>query len=296
MYTSIAEERGRVDIVFANAGVGNQMAPLGSITGEQIDRTFNVNVRGLIFAVQKALPLMHDGASIILNASSASIKGIGSLSVYAASKAAVRSLARSWTTDLKDRSIRVNAITPGYTETSIFETLDWTKEQFEEIKAGITKTIPLGRWAHSEEIAKAAVFFWLLRKAAMWLVSNCSLTAVPFRSEVETHTTISGLYCQVYLTLLRWLGLQLRQIHANQHSRAVHLITAVRLDRLRAGFVGSAARTSVELAIVPQDQKGFHAEHADIQRTINFGSSHLIARIYRGRIGILRLRHFCVLC
>jgi hypothetical protein len=76
-------------------------------------------------------------------------------------------------------------------QTSIFETLDWTKEQFEEIKAGITKTIPLGRWADSEEIAKAAVF-WLLRKAAMWLVSNCSLTAVPFRSEVGTHATILG--------------------------------------------------------------------------------------------------------
>ncbi|HTF66269.1 MAG TPA: SDR family oxidoreductase, partial [Edaphobacter sp.] len=135
-----------------------QMAPLGSITEEQIDRTFNVNVRGLIFTVQKALPLMHEGASIILNASSSSIKGIGSLSVYAASKAAVRSLARSWTTDLKDRGIRVNTISPGYTETSIFETLDWSKEQFEEIKAGITKTIPLGRWAFSEEIAKAAVF------------------------------------------------------------------------------------------------------------------------------------------
>jgi NAD(P)-dependent dehydrogenase (short-subunit alcohol dehydrogenase family) len=158
LYAKIAEHKGRVDIVFANAGIGNQMAPLGSITEEQIDRTFNVNVRGLIFTVQKALPLMQEGASIILNASSASIKGVGSLSVYAASKAAVRSLARSWTTDLKDRSIRVNTISPGYTETSIFETLDWTKEQFEEIKAGITKTIPLGRWAYSEEIAKAAVF------------------------------------------------------------------------------------------------------------------------------------------
>jgi NAD(P)-dependent dehydrogenase (short-subunit alcohol dehydrogenase family) len=132
----IAEHKGRVDIVFANAGIGNQMAPLGSITEEQIDRTFNVNVRGLIFTVQKALPLMQEGASIILNASSASIKGVGSLSVYAASKAAVRSLARSWTTDLKDRSIRVNTISPGYTETSIFETLDWTKEQLEEIKSG----------------------------------------------------------------------------------------------------------------------------------------------------------------
>jgi NAD(P)-dependent dehydrogenase (short-subunit alcohol dehydrogenase family) len=158
LYPKIAEDKRRVDVVFANAGIGNQMAPLGSITEEQIDRTFNVNVRGLIFTVQKALPLMHEGASIILNASSSSIKGIGSLSVYAASKAAVRSLARSWTTDLKGRGIRVNTISPGYTETSIFETLDWTKEQFEEVKAGITKTIPLGRWAYSAEIAQAAVF------------------------------------------------------------------------------------------------------------------------------------------
>jgi NAD(P)-dependent dehydrogenase (short-subunit alcohol dehydrogenase family) len=158
LYAKIAEEKGRVDVVFANAGIGNQMAPLGSITEEQIDRTFSVNVRGLIFTVQKALPLMHKGASIILNASSASIKGIGSLSVYAASKAAVRSLARSWTADLNGRGIRVNAVSPGYTETSIFETLGWSKEQLEEVKASITKTIPLGRWAHSAEIAKVAVF------------------------------------------------------------------------------------------------------------------------------------------
>jgi NAD(P)-dependent dehydrogenase (short-subunit alcohol dehydrogenase family) len=89
------------------------------------------------------------------------------------SKAAVRSLARSWTIDLKDRRIRVNTISPGYTETSIFETLDWTKEQFEAVKAGITKTIPLGRWAYSEEIAKAAVFL-ASDESAMWLVSSCS--------------------------------------------------------------------------------------------------------------------------
>jgi NAD(P)-dependent dehydrogenase (short-subunit alcohol dehydrogenase family) len=158
LYEEIAEEKGRVDIVFANAGIGNQMAALGSITEEQIDQTFNLNVRGLIFTVQKALPLMHEGGSIILNASSASIKGIGSLSVYAASKAAVRSLARSWTTDLKDRRIRVNTLSPGYTETSIFESLAWTKEQFEVVKTGITTTIPLGRWAQPEEIARAAVF------------------------------------------------------------------------------------------------------------------------------------------
>jgi NAD(P)-dependent dehydrogenase (short-subunit alcohol dehydrogenase family) len=141
LYKQIAEEKGRVDIVFANAGIfASQMAALGSITEEQIDRTFNLNVRGLIFTVQKALPLMHEGGSIILNASTASIKGIGSLSVYAASKAAVRSLARSWTTDLKDRKIRVNTLSPGYTETAIFETLEWTKEQFEAVKSAQSST------------------------------------------------------------------------------------------------------------------------------------------------------------
>ena len=101
LYTKSSAETGRVDVVFANAGIGNQMAPLGEITEAQIDKTFNLNVRGLIFTVQKALPFMQEGGSIILNASTASIKGIAGLSVYAASKAAVRSLARSWTTDLK---------------------------------------------------------------------------------------------------------------------------------------------------------------------------------------------------
>jgi NAD(P)-dependent dehydrogenase (short-subunit alcohol dehydrogenase family) len=158
LYAQIAEEKGRVDVVFANAGIGNHMAPLGSITEEQFDSTFNINVRGLLFTVQKALPLMGEGGSILLNASTASIKGIGALSVYSASKAAVRSLARCWTSDLKDRKIRVNVISPGYTETPIFETLDWPKEQFEAVKAGITPTIPLGRWAQPEEIAKVAVF------------------------------------------------------------------------------------------------------------------------------------------
>lgn len=158
LYAQIAKEKGRIDVLFANAGIGNQMAPLGSITEEQFDLTFNINVRGLVFTVQKALPLMKEGGSILLNASSASIKGIAGLSVYSASKAAVRSLARCWTSDLKDRKIRVNVLSPGYTETPIFETLDWSKEQFEAVKAGITPTIPLGRWAQPEETAKAAVF------------------------------------------------------------------------------------------------------------------------------------------
>jgi NAD(P)-dependent dehydrogenase (short-subunit alcohol dehydrogenase family) len=158
LYTRTSEEKELVDIVFANAGIGNQMAPLGHITEAHIDKTFNLNVRGLIFTVQKALPFMREGGSIILNASTASVKGIAGLSVYAASKAAVRSLARSWTTDLKDRKIRVNALSPGYTETSIFETLDWKREQFEAIKKEITNTIPFGQWGQPEENAKAALF------------------------------------------------------------------------------------------------------------------------------------------
>jgi NAD(P)-dependent dehydrogenase (short-subunit alcohol dehydrogenase family) len=158
LYAQIEKEKGRLDVVFANAGIANQMAPLGSITEEQFDLTFNVNVRGLLFTVQKALPLMQRGGSILLNSSTASVKGLASLSVYSASKAAVRSLARCWTTDLKDRGIRVNVISPGFTETPIFETLDWPKEQFEAVKAGITPTIPLGRWGQPNETAKAAVF------------------------------------------------------------------------------------------------------------------------------------------
>lgn len=158
LYAQIAKEKGRLDVVFANAGIGNQMAPLGSITEEQFDLTFHINVRGLLFTVQKALPLMSKGGSILLNASSAWKKGAPALSVYSASKAAVRSLARSWTVDLKDRGIRVNVISPGVTETPIFDTLGWSKEQFEAIKERYTEKIPLGRWGQPEETAKAAVF------------------------------------------------------------------------------------------------------------------------------------------
>ena len=158
LYAQIEKEKGRLDVVFANAGIGNQVAPLGSITEKQFDLTFNINVRGLLFTVQKAIPLMQKGGSILLNSSTASVKGAGAVSVYSASKAAVRSLARCWTTDLKGRGIRVNAIAPGYTETPIFETLGWPKEQVEAVKAGITPTIPLGRWGQPEETAKVAVF------------------------------------------------------------------------------------------------------------------------------------------
>src|SRR6185503_2014312 len=111
LFARIKQEKGRLDIVFANAGVA-RFAPFGTITGEFYDSIFNINVKGLLFTVQKALPLLPDGASIILNASIVGSKGLAANSVYSATKAAVRSFARTWTTDLKDRRIRVNAVSP----------------------------------------------------------------------------------------------------------------------------------------------------------------------------------------
>jgi len=168
LYAQIEKEKGRLDVVFANAGIGNQVAPLGSITEEQFDLTFDINVRGLLFTVQKALPLMQKGGSILLNSSTASVKGVPAVSVYSASKAAVRSLARCWTSDVKDRGIRVNVIAPGYTETPIFETLDWPKERLQAVKAGITPTIPLGRWGHRRKRPPRLLSSWLRMAPAMW--------------------------------------------------------------------------------------------------------------------------------
>jgi NAD(P)-dependent dehydrogenase (short-subunit alcohol dehydrogenase family) len=116
LFAQIKREKGRLDIVFANAGVA-KYAPFGKITEELYDSIFNVNVKGLLFTVQKALPLMPDGAAIILNASIVASKGFSANSVYSATKAAVRSFARTWTTDLKDRRIRVNAVSPAYIDT-----------------------------------------------------------------------------------------------------------------------------------------------------------------------------------
>ena len=118
IYAQIGKEKGRLDIVFANAGLG-EVVPLGSITEEHFDSVFNVNVKAVVFTVQKALPLMPNGGSIVLNASIVSIKGFPAFSIYSASKAAVRSFARSWTTDLKDRGIRVNAVSPGPVDTPL---------------------------------------------------------------------------------------------------------------------------------------------------------------------------------
>src|SRR5262244_128655 len=154
LFAQIKREKGRLDIVFANAGVA-KLAPLGTITEELYDSVFNSNVKGVLFTVQKALPLMPDGASIILNASIAgSTAPLPEWSVYNATKAAVRSFARTWTTDLKDRRIRVNAVSPGYTDTPPWH----STEAGEKSMKMISNSIPLGRFGTPDEIAKAVVF------------------------------------------------------------------------------------------------------------------------------------------
>jgi NAD(P)-dependent dehydrogenase (short-subunit alcohol dehydrogenase family) len=157
LFEQVKKEKGRVDVVFANAG-GGELAPLGSITEEMYDKTFDTNVKGLLFTVQKALPLIPDGGSIILNASIVTIKGMPAFSVYSASKAAVRSFARGWTNDLKDRKIRVNVISPGPIDTPILEGLGKSEEERQGIRTHLASIVPLGRLGEPDEIAKAAVF------------------------------------------------------------------------------------------------------------------------------------------
>ncbi|MDR3613367.1 MAG: SDR family oxidoreductase [Candidatus Obscuribacterales bacterium] len=148
---------GKVDIIFANAGLGN-FTPLEAVTEEQFDLTFDVNVKGTFFTVQKLLSLVPDGGSIILNASIAANGGMASTSVYSASKAAIRSLARTWTSDLKSRKIRVNTLSPGPIETPIFGKSGLGDEQVAAFKTSLESQVPLGRMGHSDEIAKPALF------------------------------------------------------------------------------------------------------------------------------------------
>jgi NAD(P)-dependent dehydrogenase (short-subunit alcohol dehydrogenase family) len=157
LFAQIKREKGRLDIVFANAGVA-KFAPFGTITEEFYDSIFNVNVKGLLFTVQKALPILTDGASIILNASIVGSKGLPMNSVYSATKAAVRSFARTWTTDLKDRRIRVNAVSPGSIDTPGFSDLLASAKAGAERKKMISSATPLGRFGTPDEIAKAVVF------------------------------------------------------------------------------------------------------------------------------------------
>jgi len=157
LFAQIKKEKGKIDIVFANAGVA-KYAPLGEITEEFYDSIFDINVKGVLFTVQKALPLLRDGASIILNASIVASKGFSSNSVYSATKAAVRSFARTWTTDLKDRRIRVNAVSPGPIDTPGLNELLASSETGNQRKKMISNGMPLGRLGTPDEIAKAVVF------------------------------------------------------------------------------------------------------------------------------------------
>ncbi len=158
LYTAVQEHRGALDIVFANAGTG-EFAPLSQITEDHFDKQFNVNVKGLLFTVQKALPLMRPGGSIVLNASIVSITGNPAFSVYSATKAAVRSFARTWSVDLKERKIRVNAISPGVVPTPGYNTsLGMTQEQVDQFVQSQIGSIPLGRPGTADEIAKAVLF------------------------------------------------------------------------------------------------------------------------------------------
>jgi NAD(P)-dependent dehydrogenase (short-subunit alcohol dehydrogenase family) len=157
LFAQIKREKGKLGIVFANAGVATYAA-FGKITEEHFDSIFGINVKGLLFTVQKALPLLPDGASIILNASIVASKGLPANSVYSATKAAIRSFARTWTTDLKDRRIRVNAVSPGPIDTPGLNNLVASTGAGEQRLKAISSNVPLGRLGTPDEIAKAVVF------------------------------------------------------------------------------------------------------------------------------------------
>jgi NAD(P)-dependent dehydrogenase (short-subunit alcohol dehydrogenase family) len=158
LYATIREKYGRLDVVFANAG-GGAFVPLGEITEAHFDKYFGINVKGTLFTVQKALPLLAAGGSIVLTGSMVSVKGVPGFSVYAATKAALRSFARTWAVDLKDKNIRVNVVSPGTVVTPGYKNeLGMTDEQIKEFEARAASTTPLGRSGTPDEIAKAVVF------------------------------------------------------------------------------------------------------------------------------------------
>jgi len=152
LFETVKAEKGHIDILFTSAGYGEFNVPIGAITEENYDKTFGTNVKGTLFTVQKALPLLRDGASVIMNGSIAGSKGFEGFSVYNASKAAVRSFARSWTSDLKSRKIRVNTLSPGPIDTPAFDGVA------QEVKDGFASIVPMGRLGRPEEIATVALF------------------------------------------------------------------------------------------------------------------------------------------
>jgi NAD(P)-dependent dehydrogenase (short-subunit alcohol dehydrogenase family) len=157
LYTLVKQQHGHIDVLFANAGVP-AFVPLGDITEADFDKLFDINVKGLLFTVQKALPLLVDGSSIILTGSIASTKGSAAFSVYSATKAAVRSFARTWTVDLQARHIRVNTLSPGPITTPVLRRAAQNQEQAEQLRARFLSTIPMGRFGDPGEVAKAALF------------------------------------------------------------------------------------------------------------------------------------------
>jgi NAD(P)-dependent dehydrogenase (short-subunit alcohol dehydrogenase family) len=151
LYQTVGKVKGRIDIIFANAGVG-EFVPFPKVSEAHFDKLFNINVKGALFTVQKGLPLLNDGGSIILTGSVASVKGTPAFGVYAASKAAIRSFVRTWTTDLKDRHIRSNVVSPGPINTAL------TNRQSADVIARIVSTVPMGRMGEPDEVAKAALY------------------------------------------------------------------------------------------------------------------------------------------
>jgi len=157
LYDTVKQQKGRIDVLFANAGI-IELAPIGSITESHFDKIFNVNVKGLLFTVQKALTLFQDGGSIVLTGSIGGSKGYEGSSVYSATKAAIRSFARTCTVELKHRKIRVNAISPGPIDTPMTSSMVKSEELGEQLKTNLVNAVPLGRMGNPDEVAKAILF------------------------------------------------------------------------------------------------------------------------------------------
>lgn len=157
LYDVVQQHASQIDIVVANAG-GGSFQPLGAITEEEYDKTFDINVKGTLFTVQKALPLLRDGGSVILTSSTSTTRALPAFSVYGATKAAIRNFARHWILDLKDRRIRVNAISPGATKTPGLQGLVSNDEQWRQFEQQLVAMVPAGRIADPREIGRAAVF------------------------------------------------------------------------------------------------------------------------------------------
>ncbi|MDA8792168.1 SDR family oxidoreductase [Bacteriovoracaceae bacterium] len=157
LYTHVKDKYGKIDILFANAGIA-YFAPMESVTEDFFDSQFNTNVKGLFFSVQKAQNLLAEGASVILNTSGVNTKGLHSSSVYAATKAAVRSLARTLSAELVAKGIRVNALAPGPVETPIYSKMGMSEEEVSGFAKSIKETTPIGRFGSADELAKAALF------------------------------------------------------------------------------------------------------------------------------------------